>query len=78
MVSFEGEVYAVKTLGRENIVTLLIDSMHVKVVAPPEVAPREGRKMLVNVSVSKFNSSDPKTELNLEYLAREHGQDSSL
>jgi len=78
MVSFEGEVYAVETLGRENIVTLMVDSVPVKVITPPDMMPREGSRMFIVVPVSKLKFFDPKTELNLEYLAGEHGETTGM
>ncbi len=68
MVSFEAEVYAVETLGRENIVTLIVGATPVKVVTKPDVRPQLGSKVYVNVPPSKIKFFDPRTELNLEYI----------
>ncbi len=64
----EGEVYAVETLGRENIVTVLVGASPVKVVTPPEVRPKTGARVLVAVPTDKLMFFDPETELNLELV----------
>ncbi len=67
-VSLEAEVYTVETLGRENIVTLIIGATPVKVVTSPDVKPQPGSRVYINVPLSKIMFFDPETELNLEYL----------
>ncbi|AEM38753.1 ABC transporter-related protein [Pyrolobus fumarii 1A] len=68
MVSFEAEVYAVETLGRENIVTLVVGATPVKVVTKPDVRPQLGSRVYINVPIDKLKYFDPETELNLEYI----------
>ena len=70
-VSIEAEVYAVETLGKENIVTVLIGATPAKIVTPPDVRPQPGSKVFVNIDPSKLMFFDPETELNIEYLELE-------
>ncbi len=68
MVSIEAEVYTVETLGKENIVTLLVGATPVKVVVEPSVRPQPGSKLFINVEPEKLMFFDPETELNIEYI----------
>ncbi|GBF08425.1 ABC transporter, ATP binding protein [Aeropyrum pernix] len=67
-VSMEAEVYTVETLGRENIVTLLVNGSQVKVIVPPVVEPRPGSRIFINIEEDKVMYFDPETEINVEYL----------
>ncbi len=68
MVSIPGEVYVVETLGRENIVTLLVGASMVKVVTPPDHVPSVGENYYILVDPRDVMLFDPETELNIDYL----------
>jgi len=63
----------VEPLGKENIVTMIVAGVPVKVVTPPDVRPRVGEKLYITVPVSRVMLFDPETELNLERLAEPRG-----
>ncbi len=63
------EVYVVETLGRENIVTLLVGNERVKVVTPPSVSPTPGEEVFIIVRDEDLMFFDPDTGLNIEYLS---------
>ena len=65
-----GEVYVVETLGRENIVTLSVAGISVKVVTPPEQKPPGGAQLYVYVPSEKVMVFDAETGLNLYYMQR--------
>ncbi|MEB3861837.1 MAG: ABC transporter ATP-binding protein [Desulfurococcales archaeon] len=69
-----GEVYTVEPLGRENIVTVASEDIHLKVITPPEVRPEAGELVYVAVEKGKLMLFDPQTEVNLRYIAREWSQ----
>ncbi|OWJ54955.1 ABC transporter ATP-binding protein [Pyrodictium delaneyi] len=72
-LSIVGEVYVVEPLGKENIVTMIVAGVPVKVVTPPDVRPQAGEKLYITVPVSRVMLFDPETELNLEQLAEPRG-----
>ena len=72
-LSIVGEVYVVEPLGKENIVTMIVAGVPVKVVTSPDVRPRVGEKLYITVPVSRVMLFDPETELNLERLAEPRG-----
>lgn len=67
-VSIEAEVYTVETLGRENIVTLIVGNSQVKAIVPPVVEPKPGSRIYISIEEDKVMYFDPKTEINIEYL----------
>ncbi|BES82282.1 ABC transporter ATP-binding protein [Pyrodictium abyssi] len=72
-LSIEGEVYVVEPLGRENIVTVMVAGVPVKVLTPPSVRPRAGEKLYVSVPAEHVMLFDPETELNLLHLLEPRG-----
>jgi len=72
-LSIEGEVYVVEPLGKENIVTVTVAGVPVKVVTPPSVRPQVGEKLYVAVSAEHVMLFDPETELNLLHLLEPRG-----
>jgi len=67
--SFIGEVYVVEPLGREVIVTLLVDGSKVKiVVSGSEVELKPGEKVEVALDHKHIMLFDPQTELNIDYI----------
>ncbi len=68
MLSIPAEVYVVETLGRENVVTLVVGASMVKVVTPPSQVPRLGESYYVLVDPRDVMLFDPVTELNIDYI----------
>ncbi len=67
----EGDVYVVEPLGRENIVTLIVAGMPIKVVTPPDVKPHSSSKVYIVVPRDRVMLFDVETGLNIEFLIRE-------
>ena len=65
-----GEVYVVETLGRENIVTLSVAGISVKVVTSPEQKPPGGAQLYIHVPNEKVMLFDAETGVNLYYTLR--------
>jgi inositol-phosphate transport system ATP-binding protein len=68
-LELEAEVYVVEPLGKENIVTLLVGTVPIKVVTPPDSRPDAGSKVYLHIPREKLMLFDPNTGLNLEYAA---------
>ena len=68
MLSIPGEVYVVETLGRENVVTLVVGASMVKVVTPPNQVPGVGETYYILVDPRDVMLFDPETELNIDYI----------
>lgn len=67
--SLVGEVYVVEPLGKEAIVTLLVDGSKVKVVVSgSEAELKPGEKIEVALNPSNIMLFDPQTELNIDYI----------
>ena len=65
---FYGEVYAVEPLGRENIVTVSIDTKLIKVIVPRDQIFASGEKIIVCPLEEKIVLFDVRTEKALELL----------
>ncbi|MET1128237.1 MAG: ABC transporter ATP-binding protein [Thermoproteota archaeon] len=68
-LELEAEVYVVEPLGKENIVTLLVGTVPIKVVTSPDSRPSTGSKVYLHIPREKLMLFDPNTGLNLEYVA---------
>ncbi|WFO75671.1 ABC transporter ATP-binding protein [Desulfurococcaceae archaeon MEX13E-LK6-19] len=68
---FYGEVYAVEPLGRENIVTVSIDNVMVKVIVPRGETFNVGEKVMLCPIEEKIVLFDVKTEKALELQEQE-------
>lgn len=63
-----GEVYSFEPLGREQIVTVSLDGVSVKVFAPEEESFTFGEKVTVKVREDRIILFDKKTEKALEFM----------
>ena len=66
--TLEGEVYTVEPLGRENVVTVIVDGESIKVIVPPVVKPAPGTRVYVNIEPDKLMVFDPGSEVNIDYI----------
>jgi len=63
-----GEVYSFEPLGREQIVTVSLDGVSVKVFAPEEESFTFGEKVSVKIRENRIILFDKKTEKALEFI----------
>ncbi len=68
LAAIQAEVYVVETLGRENIVTLVVGEEPVKVVADPSTQPKIGEKLYILVNPKDLMFYDPDTGLNIDAI----------
>jgi inositol-phosphate transport system ATP-binding protein len=67
-LTLEGEVYAIEPLGKETIITVMVNDIILKCVAMGKEELPSGEKVYINIERRNIKLFDPSTELNLEYL----------
>ena len=66
-----GEVYSFEPLGREQIVTISLDGVFIKVFAPEEESFTFGEKVTVKIREDRIILFDKEKEIALEYLDKD-------